>query len=340
MYLSNLAKKQWKDQGLIEWRVQKTKEQWTPEFRKKRKIALNKTYYDKTIKLMKKVLEEDNSLEDFDKIRIQNKDKSILSMETFCKRYFDNISEQMLDCVKNYNHKIKKIIWLNEKIEVYDLEVSKTHNFALASGIFVHNSAKMARNKEIQAILGLKGKILNVEKASPSRALSSEEIANMITAIGTGVGESFDLEKLRYSKVIIMTDADVDGDHIKTLLLTFFFRFMPQLIENGNIYAAMPPLFRVRKRIDRYVYSEEELKKVVKELGVSEGGVTRFKGLGEMSADQLWSTTMNPNTRKLKKIYIEDALEADQVFSMLMGDDVQARKEFIQENAQEAYLDV
>ncbi len=340
LYLSNLAKKQWKDQGLIEWRVQKTKEQWTPEFRKKRKIALNKTYYDKTIKLMKKVLEEDNSLEDFDKIRIQNKDKSILSMETFCKRYFDNISEQMLDCVKNYNHKIKKIIWLNEKIEVYDLEVSKTHNFALASGIFVHNSAKMARNKEIQAILGLKGKILNVEKASPSRALSSEEIANMITAIGTGVGESFDLEKLRYSKVIIMTDADVDGDHIKTLLLTFFFRFMPQLIENGNIYAAMPPLFRVRKRIDRYVYSEEELKKVVKELGVSEGGVTRFKGLGEMSADQLWSTTMNPNTRKLKKIYIEDALEADQVFSMLMGDDVQARKEFIQENAQEAYLDV
>jgi len=210
----------------------------------------------------------------------------------------------------------------------------------LVEGESAGGSAKMARNKEMQAILGLKGKILNVEKSSPSRALSSEEIANMITAIGTGVGESFDIEKLRYKKVIIMTDADVDGDHIKTLLLTFFFRFMPQLIENGNIYAAMPPLFRVRKRTDRYVYSEEELKKVVKELSVSEGGVTRFKGLGEMSADQLLNTTMNPKTRKLKKIYIEDAVQADQVFSMLMGDDVQARKEFIQENAKEADLDI
>ncbi len=340
VYLSNLAKEQWKNQDLIEWRIQKTKEQWTPEFRRKRKTALNKTYYDKTIKLMKKTLEEDNSLENFDKIRIQNRNKSVLSMETFCNRYFDNDSEQMLESVKNYNHKIKRIISLNEKIDVYDLEVPGTHNFALASGVFVHNSAKMARNKEMQAILGLKGKILNVEKSSPSRALSSEEIANMITAIGTGVGESFDIEKLRYNKVIIMTDADVDGEHIKTLLLTFFFRFMPQLIENGNIYAAMPPLFRVRKRVDRYVYSEEELKKVVKELNVLEGGVTRFKGLGEMSANQLWDTTMNPKTRKLKKIYIEDALQADQVFSMLMGDDVQARKEFIQENAKEADLDI
>jgi DNA gyrase subunit B len=210
----------------------------------------------------------------------------------------------------------------------------------LVEGESAGGSAKMARNKEMQAILGLKGKILNVEKSSPSRALSSEEIANMITAIGTGVGESFDLDKLRYKKIIIMTDADVDGEHIKTLLLTFFFRFMPQLIENGNVFAAMPPLFRVRKRTDRYVYSEEELKKVVKELSVSEGGVTRFKGLGEMSANQLWDTTMNPKTRKLKKIYIEDALQADQVFSMLMGDDVQARKEFIQENAQEADLDI
>jgi DNA gyrase subunit B len=171
--------------------------------------------------------------------------------------------------------------------------------------------------------------------------LSSEEITNLITAIGTGVGEQFDLTKLRYNKVIIMTDADVDGDHIKTLLLTFFFRFMPQLIESGNIFAALPPLFRLRKgQKDHYVYSEAELKNLSSKLGVSEGGVTRFKGLGEMSADQLWDTTMNPKTRKIKKIYIEDAVEADQIFSMLMGDDVQARKEFIQENAREADLDV
>lgn len=217
---------------------------------------------------------------------------------------------------------------------------SENTELYLVEGESAAGSSKMARDKNFQAILGLKGKILNVEKANPSKALSSEEIANMITAIGTGVGESFDANKLRYSKIIIMTDADVDGDHIKTLLLTFFYRFMPQLIENGNVFAAMPPLFRVRKNKDRYVYSEDELKKIVKELNVSEGGVTRFKGLGEMSSDQLWETTMNPKTRKLKKIYIEDALEADQIFSMLMGDDVQARKEFIQENAHEAELDV
>ncbi len=210
----------------------------------------------------------------------------------------------------------------------------------IVEGESAGGSAKMARNKELQAILPLKGKILNVEKANSSKALSSEEILNMITTIGTGVGEQFDISKLRYNKVTIMTDADVDGDHIKTLLLTFFFRFMPQLIENGNVYVALPPLYRVRKRGDRYVYSDEELKKVVKELDVQEGGVTRFKGLGEMSAEQLWDTTMNPKTRKIKKIYIEDAVEADQVFTMLMGSDVQSRKEFISENATEAKLDV
>lgn len=211
----------------------------------------------------------------------------------------------------------------------------------LVEGESAGGSAKMARNKETQAILGLKGKILNVEKANPSKALSSEEIANMITAIGTGVGEQFEIDKLRYGKVVIMTDADVDGEHIKTLLLTFFFRFMPELIKEGKIFAAMPPLYRLRKgQKDHYVYTDEELEKLAKNLNVTEGGVTRFKGLGEMSSTQLWETTMNPNTRKIKKIYIEDAIEADRIFAMLMGDDVQARKEFIQENAREAELDV
>jgi len=208
----------------------------------------------------------------------------------------------------------------------------------LVEGQSAGGSAKNARDKEIQAILPLRGKILNVEKSNPARALSSEEIMNMITAIGTGVGEQFNLEKLRYGKVVIMTDADVDGEHIKTLLLTFFFRFMPQLIENGNIYVALPPLYRVRKRKDYYVYSEEQLKKMTEKLGTV--NVTRFKGLGEMSLQQLWSTTMNPKTRTIKKVFIEDAVEADQTFSMLMGDDVQARKMFIQENAKEANLDI
>jgi len=215
---------------------------------------------------------------------------------------------------------------------------SEDSELYLVEGESAGGSAKNARNKETQAILGLRGKILNVEKANPSRALSSEEITNMITAIGTGIGESFDLSKLRYKRIVIMTDADVDGQHIMTLLLTFFFRFMPQLIENGNIYIAMPPLFRIRKRKDHYVYSAEELKRAT--VGVENPLITRFKGLGEMSADQLWDTTMNPKTRKIKRVYIEDAVEADQVFSMLMGDDVQGRKEFIAENAHEADLDI
>jgi len=208
----------------------------------------------------------------------------------------------------------------------------------LVEGESAGGSAKNARSRETQAILGLKGKILNVEKANPSKALSSEEIANIITAIGTGVGDQFDISNLRYNRIIIMTDADVDGEHIKTLLLTFFFRFMPKLIEEGHVFAAMPPLYRIRKKKYLYVYSDEELKKVT--VGMQNPHITRFKGLGEMSPDQLWETTMNPKTRKIKKIYIEDAIEADQVFSMLMGDDVQARKEFIQENAKKADLDV
>ena len=208
----------------------------------------------------------------------------------------------------------------------------------IVEGESAGGSAKMARNKETQAVLPLKGKPLNVEKSNPSKVLSSDEIVNIVTVIGTGVGEQFDINNLRYGRVVIMTDADVDGEHIKTLLLTFFFRYMHQLIENGNVFVALPPLFRVRKgQKDIYVYSDEELKKID---GLDNAIITRFKGLGEMSSTQLWDTTMNPKVRKIKKIFIEDAVEADRVFSMLMGDDVQARKAFIQENAKEANLDV
>ena len=208
----------------------------------------------------------------------------------------------------------------------------------IVEGESAGGSAKQARNKEFQAILPLRGKILNVEKATPTKVLSSEEIVNLITAIGTGVGESFTLDKLRYGKIIIMADADVDGQHIKCLLLTFFFRFMPQLIENGNIYVAVSPLYKIRKKKDHYVYSDGALKRVLDKLGAS--NVTRFKGLGEMNPQQLWDTTMNPTTRILKKVTIEDAVEADQTFSILMGDDVEPRRLFIEEHAKEAELDV
>jgi len=209
----------------------------------------------------------------------------------------------------------------------------------IVEGESAGGSAKQSRDKENQAILPLRGKILNVEKSNPARALSSEEIVNLITAIGTGTGDQFDISKLRYNKIIIMTDADVDGQHIKTLLLTFFFRYMPKLIEEGHVYAAMPPLYRIRKgQKDYYVYSDKELKEITS--GGGNFNVTRFKGLGEMSLDQLWDTTMNPKTRKIEKVVIEDAVEADRVFSMLMGSDVQERKRFIQENAKEAELDI
>ena len=222
-----------------------------------------------------------------------------------------------------------------------DCSSKKTEDTELfiVEGESAGGSSRQARNKEIQAVLPLKGKILNVEKANPTKAFSSEEIANLITAIGTGVGESFDIEKLRYGKIVLMADADVDGEHIKCLLLTLFFRFMPKLIENGNIFVAVPPLYKVRKKSDHYVYTDEELKKIVEKLG-GNTNVTRFKGLGEMDQSQLWDTTMNPKTRKIKKIYIEDALEADQTFTMLMGDDVPSRRKFISENAKEANLDI
>lgn len=209
----------------------------------------------------------------------------------------------------------------------------------IVEGDSAGGTAKQARNKEFQAILPLKGKILNVEKANPLKVLSSEEISHLITAIGTNIGEQFEIEKLRYSKVIIMTDADVDGAHIRTLLLTFFFRFMKPLIDQGHVYVAVSPLYRVRKRKDHYVYSDEELEDVVKKLGAN-ASVLRFKGLGEMDAEQLWETTMDPAKRLLKKITVEDAALADSTFSKLMGDNVESRRQFIAEHAEEAEIDV
>jgi DNA gyrase subunit B len=201
-------------------------------------------------------------------------------------------------------------------------------------------TAKGGRDRETQAILPLRGKVLNVEKSNTARALGSEQISNLITAMGTGVGESFDIEKLRYNKIIIMTDADVDGQHIKALLLTLFFRYTPHLIEAGHIFIAVAPFFKIKKGSkDHYVYSGDELKSKLEELG-GKGEVSRFKGLGEMNDEQLWDTTMNPKTRRLKQVSIEDAVEADETFSLLMGEVVAPRKQFIEENADKAEVDL
>ncbi len=203
----------------------------------------------------------------------------------------------------------------------------------LVEGDSAGGSAKLGRNREFQAILPLRGKVINVEKARIHKIFDNNEIRSMITAFGCGIGEDFDAEKLRYHKIVIMTDADVDGSHIRTLLLTFFYRFLKPLIEGGFVYIAQPPLYKISKQsVIRYAYSEAEGDRIKKELG-EKLNIQRYKGLGEMDPEQLWETTMDPETRTLIQVDIDNALEADQVFEMLMGDDVEPRREFIVDNA-------
>ncbi len=516
---SQLAQAQWKDETLLEWRSNQTKTQWTPEFRASRKAALNQTYYRKTLAALKQIQVQNGELDinAYQAHRLSTRDKALLRFDKFCARYFDGDQQKVFEAVTNYNHRIVSIETLVDPIDVYDIEVPGTHNFALASGIFVHNSAKNGRDRRTQAILPLRGKILNVEKARFDKMLGHNEIKALITAMGTGIGkDDFDITKLRYHKICLMTDADVDGSHIRTLLLTFFYRQMPQLLEhkvetvdeNGEtkieyksyVYIAQPPLYKIKKgKSERYIKDEremtqylmkkstEDIKVSIKATGETIEGVTltrllerlvefngyygklvrrvqeakiidavleamggkeglmqhgrklqsvfkdqellgkveakiaeagylteltldeehglstieiklesngstvkidwdlathvefqraielyktltplhvppfsvgdmdlatrdelleyilaqgkkdvhiqRYKGLGEMNPEQLWETTMNPEVRTLLQVRVDDAVETDQIFTVLMGDQVEPRRKFIEDNA-------
>jgi DNA gyrase subunit B len=368
-WLSRIAQEQWSSDDLRQWRAAETRKQWTKEFRAKRKQSYNQTYLNKALRVLSDVYRKTGVVDEdqYNTFRRKSGDRSIIRLDTIKERFFDNDDQRFLEAVQHYNHRVMRVKKIPQRVDVYDLEISGTHNFALASGVFVHNSGKMGRDRRTQAVLPLRGKILNIERARLDRMLGSEQIKNIVVALGTAIGDVFNVEKLRYHKLIIATDADVDGAHIRTLLLTLFYRHFRPVIDGGFLYIAQPPLYKIKKGKEvAYAFTDAERVKLIgKEVPIEDTAseeepaedeaaeeaptkakkapkitVQRYKGLGEMNPEELWETTMDPARRILKQVTIEDAQEADNIFDMLMGTDVPARKSFIQSHAKEATLDI
>ncbi len=267
--LSRLAKMQWQNEALRKWRSVQTSIQWTLAFRAKRLRAYERTYCQKALGVLRAIWERRGAVDGvaYEQVRRETNDKVLLRFDTIMQRFFKNDPERLQVAVARYNHKIKAVVPLEQTMDVYDLEIPGTHNFALASGVFVHNSAKQGRDRRFQAILPLRGKILNVEKARLDKVLGFKEIRALVIALGAAIAEEFDIQKLRYHRIIIMTDGDVDGAHIRTLLLTLFFRYFQPVIDGGYLYIAQPPLYRIQMGKEvRYVYSDAEKDATIEEF--------------------------------------------------------------------------
>ena len=312
-------------QALGEWREGTSSEEKGRLIREGHKL--------KALGLLNAVLETVDVREAYERLRLE-KAPTALRYDRLLQEHYGGDEQWMHTAAANLNCKVLAVHRLRERRDVYDITVDHSHNFALAAGVFVHNSAKQGRDRRFQAILPLWGVPINAEKARVDRVLKNDKLQPVITALGAGIGEDYDLSKLRYGKVIIMADADIDGLHIRTLILAFFFRYMRAMVEEGHVYIARPPLYLIRKgKQEHYAYSDSERDAILRRMDGKGITIQRYKGLAEMNPEQLWKTTMDPEARTLLRMTLDDAVEADHVFTVLLGNDVEPRRKFIEENA-------